>query len=103
MDLSCSNPCTWGEPFPPDDLLQDHYTPSTACLTCLRLRSVGTSSNDNGADDSGPDGPNKPSMKRNQTVTGHFGTADFRSRQFKALLDVCGLEWWNVSSALTSQ
>ena len=43
------------------------------------------------------DGPNKPSQKRNQTIAGHFGTADFRSRQFKALLDVCGLEWWNVS------
>ncbi|ORY25720.1 hypothetical protein BCR39DRAFT_543072 [Naematelia encephala] len=42
------------------------------------------------------DGPRKPSQKRNQAVTGHFGTADHKSKQFKALLDVCGLEWWNA-------
>ncbi|WWD01571.1 hypothetical protein V866_008516 [Kwoniella sp. B9012] len=42
------------------------------------------------------DGPNKPGQKRNQNVAGQFGTADHRSRQFKALLDVCGLEWWNA-------
>lgn len=44
------------------------------------------------------DGPNKPSHKRNQSVAGKFGTSDARSKQFKALLDACGLEWWNVSS-----
>nr|ODN99736.1 hypothetical protein L204_02169 [Cryptococcus depauperatus CBS 7855] len=42
------------------------------------------------------DGPNKPNFKRNQRVAGHFGTHDYRSKQFKALLDVCGLEWWNA-------
>ncbi|WWC85333.1 uncharacterized protein L201_000196 [Kwoniella dendrophila CBS 6074] len=42
------------------------------------------------------DGPNKPGQKRNQNVAGQFGTADHKSRQFKALLDVCGLEWWNA-------
>ncbi|EIW69500.1 hypothetical protein TREMEDRAFT_39085 [Tremella mesenterica DSM 1558] len=42
------------------------------------------------------DGPNKPSQKRNQNITGQFGTADHRSKQFKALLDECGLEWWNI-------
>ncbi|WWC61293.1 uncharacterized protein I303_103874 [Kwoniella dejecticola CBS 10117] len=42
------------------------------------------------------DGPNKPGQKRNQNVAGQFGTADHRSKQFKALLDVCGLEWWNA-------
>ncbi|ODO03480.1 hypothetical protein L198_02327 [Cryptococcus wingfieldii CBS 7118] len=42
------------------------------------------------------DGPNKPNVKRNQRVTGNFGTHDNRSRQFKALLDSCGLEWWNA-------
>ncbi|WVR05038.1 hypothetical protein IAU60_002050 [Kwoniella sp. DSM 27419] len=42
------------------------------------------------------DGPNKPGQKRNQNVAGQFGTGDHRSRQFKALLDVCGLEWWNA-------
>ncbi|KAK8869946.1 hypothetical protein IAR55_000514 [Kwoniella newhampshirensis] len=42
------------------------------------------------------DGPNKPGQKRNQNVAGQFGTGDARSRQFKALLDMCGLEWWNA-------
>ncbi|WWC69616.1 uncharacterized protein I206_103559 [Kwoniella pini CBS 10737] len=42
------------------------------------------------------DGPNKPGQKRNQNVAGQFGTADHKSKQFKALLDVCGLEWWNA-------
>ncbi len=42
------------------------------------------------------DGPKKPSQKRNNKVAGHFGTADHRSKQFKALLDLCGLEWWNA-------
>lgn len=37
-------------------------------------------------------------MKRNQKVGGKFGTHDYRSKQFKALLDTCGLEWWNVSN-----
>ena len=44
------------------------------------------------------DGPNKPSRKRGEKVAGQFGTSDYRSRQFKELLDACGLEWWNVSS-----
>jgi hypothetical protein len=43
------------------------------------------------------DGPNKPGRKRNERVAGQFGTYDWRSRRFKELLDVCGLEWWNVS------
>jgi hypothetical protein len=43
------------------------------------------------------DGPNKPSRKRGERVAGQFGTSDYRSRQFKELLDACGLEWWNVS------
>lgn len=43
------------------------------------------------------DGPDKPGRKRNQRVGGSFGTSDARSRQFKELLDECGLEWWNVS------
>ncbi|WRT66972.1 uncharacterized protein IL334_003937 [Kwoniella shivajii] len=42
------------------------------------------------------DGPHKPNQKRNQNVAGQFGTADYKSKQFKALLDVCGLEWWNA-------
>ncbi|OWZ80125.1 hypothetical protein C365_01076 [Cryptococcus neoformans Bt85] len=42
------------------------------------------------------DGPNKPAMKRNQKVGGKFGTHDYRSKQFKTLLDTCGLEWWNA-------
>ncbi|WVW83277.1 hypothetical protein I302_105296 [Kwoniella bestiolae CBS 10118] len=42
------------------------------------------------------DGPNKPGQKRNQNVAGQFGMADHKSKQFKALLDVCGLEWWNA-------
>lgn len=37
-------------------------------------------------------------MKRNQKVGGKFGTHDYRSKQFKALLDTCGLEWWNVGN-----
>ncbi|ADV20547.1 hypothetical protein I305_06223 [Cryptococcus gattii E566] len=45
------------------------------------------------------DGPNKPAMKRNQKVGGKFGTHDYRSKQFKALLDTCGLEWWNLGSS----
>ena len=43
------------------------------------------------------DGPKKPSQKRGSKVAGQFGTSDYRSRQFKELLDACGLEWWNVS------
>ncbi|KAL1411207.1 hypothetical protein Q8F55_002158 [Vanrija albida] len=42
------------------------------------------------------DGPNKPQFKRGQKVTGQFGRNDFQSRQFKQLLDACGLEWWNA-------
>ncbi|WVF72474.1 hypothetical protein IAT40_007289 [Kwoniella sp. CBS 6097] len=42
------------------------------------------------------DGPNKPGQKRNENVKGKFGTADHKSKQFKALLDVCGLEWWTA-------
>ena len=42
------------------------------------------------------DGPKKPSQKRGTKVAGQFGTSDYRSRQFKELLDACGLEWWNV-------
>jgi Holliday junction resolvase YEN1 len=30
-----------------------------------------------------------------------FGTTDYRSRQFKELLDACGLEWWNVGPPLS--
>lgn len=43
------------------------------------------------------DGPDKPRNKRGQTNYGGFGTRDKHSRQFKELLDQCGLEWWNVS------
>jgi len=43
------------------------------------------------------DGPQKPSRKRGSKVAGQFGTSDYRSRQFKELLDACGLEWWNVN------
>lgn len=43
------------------------------------------------------DGPEKPKMKRNQKTTGHFGTNDKASRDFKRLLDEMGLEYWNVS------
>lgn len=46
------------------------------------------------------DGPQKPSVKRNKHVTGNFGVNDGYSRKFKDLLDVCGLEWWNVSGAV---
>ncbi|WVQ98465.1 hypothetical protein IAU59_005591 [Kwoniella sp. CBS 9459] len=42
------------------------------------------------------DGPNKPGVKRHGSVKGKFGTADHKSKQFKALLDVCGLEWWTA-------
>ncbi|KLT40444.1 PIN domain-like protein [Cutaneotrichosporon oleaginosum] len=42
------------------------------------------------------DGPKKPAMKRGQRVTRNFGVNDGYSRQFKDLLDVCGLEWWNA-------
>ena len=42
------------------------------------------------------DGPDKPGFKRNQRIAGGFGTSDSRSREFKALLDELGLEWWNV-------
>ncbi|WVQ78209.1 hypothetical protein IAT38_000292 [Cryptococcus sp. DSM 104549] len=42
------------------------------------------------------DGPGKPGMKRNQRVAGGFGTMDRHSKQFKEILDVCGLEWWNA-------
>jgi hypothetical protein len=47
--------------------------------------------------DPATDGPHKPSQKRNQYVSGRFGTGDHQSKQFKDLLDECGLEWWNVS------
>jgi hypothetical protein len=43
------------------------------------------------------DGPDKPRFKRGQRVGGSFGVSDAKSRQFKELLDECGLEWWNVS------
>jgi len=46
------------------------------------------------------DGPKKPSQKRGTKVAGQFGTSDYRSRQFKELLDACGLEWWNVGRSL---
>ncbi|BEI85866.1 hypothetical protein CcaverHIS002_0601530 [Cutaneotrichosporon cavernicola] len=42
------------------------------------------------------DGPKKPSMKRGHRVMRSFGVNDGYSRQFKDLLDVCGLEWWNA-------
>ncbi|OCF44706.1 hypothetical protein I317_01395 [Kwoniella heveanensis CBS 569] len=42
------------------------------------------------------DGPNKPGVKRHGSVKGKFGTADHKSKQFKALLDACGLEWWTA-------
>ena len=47
------------------------------------------------------DGPKKPSQKRGTKVAGQFGTTDYRSRQFKELLDACGLEWWNVGPPLS--
>ncbi|GMK55980.1 hypothetical protein CspeluHIS016_0210360 [Cutaneotrichosporon spelunceum] len=42
------------------------------------------------------DGPKKPRMKRGRRVTPSFGVLDGHSRQFKGLLDMCGLEWWNA-------
>jgi hypothetical protein len=45
------------------------------------------------------DGPKKPSMKRGHRVARSFGVNDGYSRQFKDLLDVCGLEWWNVRAS----
>lgn len=38
-------------------------------------------------------------MKRGNRVAGSFGVNDGYSRQFKDLLDVCGLEWWNVRAS----
>ncbi|KAK4689962.1 holliday junction resolvase GEN1/YEN1, partial [Tremellales sp. Uapishka_1] len=42
------------------------------------------------------DGPKKPAMKRGAYVGSQFGSADKQSREFKALLDSIGLEYWNA-------
>lgn len=99
MDLSRSTSNVWRESLSTHYILQDYRVTPTACTTSIRIRS---------ATQFIPkklhelrmitiDGPDKPNFKRGQAIAGHFGSGDYKSKQFKQLLDECGIEWWNVS------
>lgn len=92
VDLSLADRQPRREPAVENSLFQDSTPLEKASASSFRLWYVRLS-----VHQLITDGPNKPAFKRNSKVGGSWGTNDRENVQFKQLLDLIGLERWDVS------